>query len=110
MKRAVLASLIVLSLASSLSADTLDALVIGAAGADLWSTRVAIQRGGVEANPLMGSLASQALLKGAVTGVALWQCRQWERTGHRKAAKVGKLTLVAVWTGAAVWNLTRGGR
>jgi hypothetical protein len=84
--------------------------VIAAAGADVYSTHVALQRGGLESNPMLGSEGAQVLLKAAVTSVALYECHQWEQEGHRNRARVVRYSLIVLWGSAAAWNLSRGGR
>lgn len=85
-----------------------EGLIIGASLADLATTELALRTpGAVEGNPLVVSRAVRVPLKLAYTGVVLWLYRSLERRGQHGWAKVVLVWSVAIWTGAAVWNVNQ---
>ena len=86
-----------------------DAAVVAVAGADLYSTHVAMQRGGQEINTV-SSLRGQAAIHAGVAGASILLAHQAEREGRRGWARAIRLVPIVVFGGAAVWNMTRGGR
>ncbi len=106
----LLAASLVAIPASAEKLTVADAAVIAALSADVVSTHIARQRGGLESNPAYGSMGAQVIIQTGVTTVVLWQCHRWDQQGHRKAARIVRWSLVGLWGGAAAWNLTKGGR
>jgi hypothetical protein len=82
--------------------------IIGASLADLASTELALRNvpGAREANPLMVSTGVRVPLKLAYTGAVVWLYRELERRGQHRWAKTVLVWAVAVWAGAAAWNLS----
>lgn len=74
------------------------------ATADLVSTSYALQRGGIEGNPLMR--ANPVTVKSLVLGS--WLGIQWlgRKKLNRKVVIGMNYTMSAVWCGAAIWNTT----
>lgn len=87
-----LIALALVTLAVPAHADTLilpSAAFLSAQAADLVTTSAAINRGAVEANPIMGQgMGRQVALKAAVSVGVLLVARQMARTGHPRAAKI----------------------
>jgi hypothetical protein len=75
-----------------------------AAGADLATTEIALQRGLVEVNPLMQNRGTRITLKLAATGLIVWLCEKLEEDGHDTAAKWLQWITVGAWGGAATLN------
>lgn len=75
------------------------------AGADLITTRMALNAGGQELNPLMrGSLGKQAAIKsGMVLGVTLLDLHL-QKQGRKKAAWVVRLSWLALHSAVAIHN------
>jgi hypothetical protein len=85
--------------------DTLDALVITSSAADLATTEWALSRPGVrEANPVMSEPAVRMAVKAVGTLGVLAGSRQLERHGHRGWSKALRITVIVVWSGAAINN------
>ncbi len=78
----------------------------GGATADFMSTRLAIHRGAVEANPVAGQNWKQqaAVMYGATAATALVSGLA-ERAGHPKMARWCRYITGGVHFGAAGWNL-----
>lgn len=108
MTMAVLAILLLIPFGAM--AGTLgDAAVVAAASADLYSTHVALKRGGREINTV-SSLKGQAVMHVGVASAAILLAHQAERQGHRGWARAVRTVPVVIFGGAAVWNWKRGGR
>lgn len=102
--RAVVGSLVLL-LTGAASADTLDGLVVASAAADLYTTEVGLRRSGMrELNPFAQSSTSRVAVKGLAVAVTLVGAQKLKEHGHRRAAKVAKIAIVVLWSGAAVNN------
>jgi hypothetical protein len=86
-----------------------DAAVVAAAGADIASTHIAMQRGGQEINTV-SSIRGQAAFHAAVAGGAILLAHEAEKGGHKGWAKVVRAIPIVFFGGAAAWNLTKGGR
>ena len=107
----VLATLAVLLLIpfGALAGTLGDAAVVAAASADLYSTHLALQRGGRELNTV-SSLKGQAVMHVGVASAAILLAHQAERQGHRGWARAVRAVPVVIFGGAAIWNWKRGGR
>ena len=99
---------IVLAAAGS-RADTLDALVVGSAIADIWTTERGLQSHPSlrEANPLLQSSGARVGAKALATTATFVAARHLERRGHRNWARAAKVSLIVLWGGAAVNNAIR---
>lgn len=86
-----------------------EGLIIGASVADLASTEYALRTPGArEGNPLLVSRSVRLPLKLAYTGVVVWLYRTLERRGQHGWAKTVLVWSVALWAGAAGWNMSQG--
>ena len=84
-----------------------EGLIIGSALADLASTEYALRLpGAYEANPLMGSGGVRVAVKAVATGAVLWLYRSLEKHEHRGWARFILVWSVALWAGAAAWNVS----
>lgn len=92
-------------LLSGCSVRSQEIAVVGAAGADLVSTELALERGGVEANPLMENRTARVLGKTAATATVLLLARELEDE-HPRAAAIMRMSIVGLWAGAALWNVS----
>jgi hypothetical protein len=109
--RPALGFAIVLLLAGAASADTLDALVVGSAAADLYTTERALRVPGLyEMNPLIQSPAARVGIKSLAVVMTIVGARELKKHGHPRAAKVARIAIVVLWSGAAVNNAIRTGR
>lgn len=78
----------------------------GGATADLLSTRLAIQRGAIEANPIVGQgVRRQAAVMYSMTAITEAVSLAAEKAGHPKMAKWTRYLTGAVHFGAMGWNL-----
>jgi|GEM_PF-2618392 len=76
-----------------------------AAGADLLTTEMALQRGFVEGNPLVPETpAGRAAFKVAGAGLILVISHELRERGHPKMAGFLEWTATILWGGAAAWN------
>jgi len=98
-------ALALLLAASTASADLGDSLILGASGADIITTEMALRRGGYEANPLMREPGVRVLSKLAAGVIVVWAHRKLKRDGHSTKAKLVVIIAVVLWGGAAVWNV-----
>jgi hypothetical protein len=86
--------------------DVLDALVIGAATADVVTTERALGREGLrEGNPLLQTPAARIGAKGAALALTIVVRHELGRRGHKRASKIFGIAVLAVWGGAAVNNV-----
>ena len=92
-----------------------DVAWMGGAGAlDVATTRYALRTCSecYEANPLFRAgdrsfqLTKAIVAKMAITGVATFACYELRKTGHRRAAKITRWTVVAIWVAAGFVNAT----
>ena len=98
-------------LAAGACPDTLDALVITSAAADLATTEWALSQPGLyERNPLLKGPPERAAVRAGAVLVVLGTTRQLARHGHPRAAKVLKVAVIVLWSGAAVNNAVRARR
>jgi hypothetical protein len=104
-----LASLI--ALADVACPDTLDALVITSAAADLGTTEWALGRPRLhEINPLMGDPPRRAITKTLGTIAVVGGGRYLDRHGHGNWSRGLRIAVVVVWSGLAVNNAMRARR
>ena len=84
----------------------LDGGVIGSAGVDYHSTRLAIQSGhGIEGNPLVGSGAiRQALVKSLGAGLVIAGAFAIEERGHTVWSQILRGVAIVAWTTASIHN------
>lgn len=95
--------------ASSNTAKVLNVAVIGAGIADLHSTSVALDRGGVEGNAWMqGSDLRRALLKLGGVGLAIGGAELMDRKGRHVSAHLLRVVAMTAWSVAAVHNYRLG--
>jgi len=100
--------LLVPLLPAAAPADTLDALVVTSAAADLATTEWALSKPGLhEANPLLQGPAQRALFKTAGTVAILGMSRYLERRGHRNWSRAVRIIAIVGWSGAAINNAVR---
>lgn len=100
----VIATLMVLLGACPIGADTLDALVVTSAAADIWTTEHALQHLGLhEANPLLQTPGARIGAKGAAVALILVAKHKLQKK-HKTAAKIVGWGAVVLWSGAAVNN------
>ncbi len=99
--------------ASAQSRGALETLMFAAAAADTIATEYAIEQMKDhpdfevrEVNPLLSNRAVRILSKTALTGAVFWTARKLEDGGHEKMAQVLRYASVAVWAGAAGWNVS----
>ena len=94
---------------SAAHSDTLDALVVGSAVADIWTTERGLQSNPSlrEANPLLQSSGARVGVKALATTATFLAARHLERRGHRNWAHAVKVSMVVLWSGAAVNNAIR---
>jgi hypothetical protein len=86
--------------------DTLDALVVGSAAADIWTTERALQQPGtVEANPMLQTPGTRIGAKAFGTVAILAGAKVLEHKGHKRASRVVKVVVILAWSGAAVNNI-----
>jgi hypothetical protein len=95
--------------AAGARADTLDALVVGSAVADVWTTERGLQANPSlrEANPLLQSSGARVGAKALATTVTLVAAKHLERRGHRNWSRAVRVSMVVLWSGAAVNNAIR---
>lgn len=89
---------------------TASGLWFGASTADLVTTKFALERGGVESNPLHAQDGGHKLRwSSAITAsVGTWTFAAYcERKGHRRVARIVLITGAIVRTGLAFWNNSR---
>lgn len=98
---------LVLLLAGVARADTLNALVVGSAFADLYTTERGLRMPGVyEANPFAGSTpAARLTIRSLAVAVTIVGARELKKRGHHRGAKVARIAIVVLWSGAAVNNV-----
>lgn len=85
-------------------------LWFGGSTADLVTTKFALDRGGIEANPLHAQDGGHKLRwSSAITAsVGTWSFAAYcERKGHRRVARIVLITGAIVRTGLAFWNNSR---
>jgi hypothetical protein len=100
-----------IALADVACADTLDALVITSAAADLGTTEWALGRSGLhELNPLMQDPPRRAITKTLGTIAVIGGGRYLDRHGHRNWSRGLRIAVVVAWSGLAVNNAVRAGR
>ena len=100
--------LILADTACPMDATQTDVAILSlAAGADYASTHYALSRGLHETNPLMGEPALSLALKAASVAATTAACRSLRRGGHRRAAKVARWGVAAIWMGVAARNLQK---
>jgi hypothetical protein len=103
-----LAAALTILLADQACPDTLDALVVTSAAADLGTTEWALSRPGlVEGNPFLQQPAVRVGAKTLGTVAFLAASHHLERKGHRGWSRGLRIALVVVWSGAAVNNAIR---
>ena len=91
--------------ASEACPDVLDGLVVVSAGADMYTTEAALRSPRLqELNPLGQSAAARVGLKTLGCVGVLAASKHLERHGHKRAGKVTKIVIIALWSGAAVNN------
>ena len=84
-----------------------EGLIIGASLADLASTEYALRTPGLEeGNPLLSSRGVRFAVKAAATGAVLWLHRSLEKRGRHGWARFLLVWSVALWAGAAAWNVS----
>ena len=84
--------------------------IIGASVADLATTEYALRLPGAqEANPLMINRGLRYGLKLAYTGAVVWLYRTLEDKGQHRWAKLVLVWSIALWAGAATWNMAQTG-
>ena len=84
-----------------------EGLIIGASLADLASTEYALRIPGLEeGNPLLSSREVRFAVKAAATGAVLWLYRSLEKRGRHGWARTVLIWTVALWAGAAAWNMS----
>lgn len=89
---------------------TTSGLWLGASTADLVTTKFALERGGVESNPLHAQDGGHKLRWTsaiAATGGTFAFAAYCERKGHRRVARIVLITGAIVRTGLAFWNNSR---
>lgn len=88
------------------SADALTVGVLGAAAADLVTTRWAFATvpGARDVNPMIQGPASALAVKAGMTAGVLLLDREFQKRGHRRASKVLKIAAIVTWGSCAVWN------
>jgi hypothetical protein len=92
-------------------ADTLDALVITSAAADLGTTEWALGRPGLhELNPLMQDPPRRAMVKTLGTIAVVGGGRYLDQHGHRNWSRGLRIAVVIAWSGLAVSNAIQAGR
>ena len=84
-----------------------EGLIIGASLADLASTEYALSTGLEEQNPLARRRGARIALKAIATGAVLWTYRTLEKHGHHGWARFILVWSVALWAGAAAWNMSQ---
>ena len=101
----LLALALILLIPAASPADTLDALVVTSAVADLGTTEWALRQPGLrEGNPLMSEPAIRYAGKAVGTAAVLGGSRYLERHGHRGWSRAVRIGAVVVWGGLAVHN------
>lgn len=94
-----------LGCASTVTGTALNVGVVGAGVFDLATTRQAIGRGAMEANPVMGQgAAQQTAMKAAGAALIIWLASALEEHGATTAAHWVRGITIGAWGGAAVWN------
>lgn len=76
-----------------------------AAGADLATTQVARNHGLYEANPVMSEPALAMTIKAGMTVAVIGTSRHLKKNGKPGWAKAVTISAIALWGGAAVWNM-----
>ena len=95
--------------ASTKTGTRLNIGVVASGVADLATTRYAINRGAVEANPLMGqSLLQQALVKAAGVGLIFAGTAVLENKGKVVTAHVLRVITIAAWSFVSLQNVRVG--
>jgi len=86
-------------------------LIVAANMADPVSTHIALSRPGTyEANPLLPNQAAMWSLKAGASAVEIYGVHRAWTTGHKRAAVVTTLIIVAANGWVAAHNLQQGGR
>jgi len=88
----------------SKSAKVLIAAIPAAQLADLITTEQALNRGGMEANPLMRTPAARVTLKTLATAGSIAGARKLFKDGHKTAGTIAALASIAIPTAAAIHN------
>ncbi len=92
--------------ASADQAGVLGGLVISASAFDLTVVQVGISHGlCIRNNVLYGNRISITATKVSVTAFQTWAIMRVSRGGHRRAALLGALAIIATDVGMASWNL-----
>jgi hypothetical protein len=75
--------------------------------ADLLTTQMALNQGGLELNPLMRRPETRYPLSLAATGLGMWGTKALYERGHPNAAKTAAIMSIVIPLIAAGWNLTQ---
>lgn len=84
--------------------------LIAAAVADLWTTELALNHGGSEANPVMRNKTVRLVVKPLLTTALVVQSYRYARRGERLLAILTALIPAAIWTAATINNAIYIGR